>query len=341
MSLKDALQRKLKGLSTGDNLKRLEYLSTGIASLDSATRGGLPLRRVVQIYGPESVGKSSMCLNIIRHVLTKDPEAEALYIDCEATVTKDDIEQMSLPGDRVLFYYPTGGEDAYDSGLDALQAGAKIVVIDSIPFLRPQKVLDEIKKDSTYRDVSAIANLLERVQSKIVHTLQHCNGVLIFINQQRAPKGMYDAPGYPGGMALRYLLSLNINITSSAKDRNDAASMTQKITIRKNKGAAPLTHAEIPCYNRIPLYGADLLGTAENLDIVTKKGAGHYSVSEELALELGLQSPKLGQGQEKVGLMLEQDPKLYDQLYNKVIEEAKKRNVDIDKDEEEAPTLYD
>lgn len=340
MSIREALQKKLKGLRTGDNLNYLERLSTGIASLDAAIGGGLPLRRVVQIYGPESVGKSALALNIIRYVQQQDPNAEAMYIDCERTITKDDIEALQLDGERLLFYPFQGGEDAYDSALDALMAGAKIVVIDSVPFLRPKKVLDEIDKDSQYRDVSSIAQLMERVQHKIVHTLEESDGVLIFINQQRPAKGMYEAPTYPGGSSLSFMMSLNIQIIGCAKDRDDPALMTQKILIRKNKTATPLTKAEVPYYNRLPLYGTALIDTAADAGLIIKGGGGNYSLSQELAQELGVDA-KLGRGIDKVGPALEANKELYNLIYERAIKEmcAKPQVTEIE--EELVGSVYD
>ncbi len=341
MSIKEALQKKLKGLRVGNDLNYLERLSTGIAPLDAAIGGGLPLRRVVQIYGPESVGKSALALNIIRYVQQQDASAEAFYIDCEATVTKDDIEALHLDGDRLMFYNPKGGEDAYDSALDALEAGAKIAVIDSVPFLRPKKVLDEIDKDSQYRDVSSIAMLMERVQHKIVHTLEQTDGILIFINQQRPAKGMYEAPTYPGGSSLSFMLSLNIQISSCAKDRDDPALMTQKILIRKNKTFVPMQKAEIPYYNRLPMYGSSLIEVASNTGLIIKGGGGNYSLSEALAEELKLDSPKLGRGIDKVGPELEANKELYDLIYSRTIAEICSKPPAPEIEEELAGSIYD
>lgn len=344
MSIKEALQKKLKGLRVGNDLNYLERLSTGIAPLDAAIGGGLPLRRVVQIYGPPSVGKSLMALSITRHVQQQDPTAEAIYIDMEATVTKSDIEELNLDGNRILFYNAMGGEDAYDSALDALEAGAKIAVIDSIPFLRPKAVLEAIDKDSEYRDVSSIALLMERVQSKIVHTLAQSDGVLIFINQERPKKSKYEAPTYPGGSALQFLLSVNIQIGSCAKggkDGNDPSLMTQKILIRKNKTFVPMQKAEIPYYNRLPMYGSSLIEVASNTGLIIKGGGGNYSLSEALAEELKLDSPKLGRGIDKVGPELEANKELYDLIYSRTIAEICSKPPAPEIEEELAGSIYD
>lgn len=325
MSLKEALKKRMKGISKGDDLHYLETLPTGIASLDAAIGGGLPLRRVIQIYGPESVGKSALALNIIRHVQQQDKEAEAFYVDCEGTVTKGDIEDLHLDGERIMFYSPQGGEEAYDSALDALEAGARIAIIDSVPFLRPKKVLDEIDKNSEYRDVSSIALLMERVQNKIVHTLQRSNGCLIFINQQRPSKGQYIAPTYPGGSALSFMLSLNLQIYSAPKDKNDPTYMTQNIISTKNKTFVPLQRAEVHLHRRIPEYERCLIDAALKTDLVTMKAGGHYYVDEALAPELGLSGNKLGHGINQAAETIKQNPEVYQKLYRRVIEESIKR----------------
>lgn len=320
MSLREALQKKVKGkLTVAGDLPFLERVSTGIASLDIALGGGLPLRRATQIYGDSSAGKTALSLAIISHVLREDPNAECFLADSEGTITKQDIEDLHIDQERFIVYNGVGGEDIVDTTLEALEAGAKVAVIDSIPFLRPRKVLEEINKNSEYRDVSGIAALLERVQFKIVNALQHSNGVLIMINQQRPPKSMYEAPGYPGGSALTFMLSANIHITSAKKERDNAEFITQNILVRKNKTFIPMTRAEIPMLKRIPCYGQCLLSAGVNSGLVIAKGGGNYELTPPIATALNVET-KLGKGAEHVGHLLWENKELYKGLYTLVLE---------------------
>jgi recombination protein RecA len=316
MALIDILSKKIKGLNTGGELKPLERVSTGIASLDVILGGGLPLRRVIQIYGPESAGKSMLALNLIKNICG-DTE-EAIYIDMESTVTLDDIQDLGLNPNSVIFYNAHGGEDAYDTALDALEAGAKIAVIDSVPYLRPKKVLEEIDKCSEYKDVSAIANLMERVQSKIVNTLRQTDGILIFINQQRPAKGQYEAPSYPGGSALKFMLSLDIQVTGS-KDRDNPNLVTQKVLVRKNKTFIPLTKTEVYYKDRLPLYGKCLADVCIDSGLITQKGAWAY-LDPVICQEVGLPEGTKWQGKDKTGEALTGE--LYEKLYDIAVKQA-------------------
>ena len=329
MSIKELLKKKVKGnLSIGNDLRELEWLPTGIASLDAATGGGLPLRRMIHIFGPPSAGKSMLCLNIIRHTLEQDSALEALYIDCEGTVTKNDIEEMRLDGERTIFYTPTGGEDAYNTAIEALSNGVKIVVIDSVPFLKPQKVLDEVEKDVGSGEQMAVSKLMAKVQPALVNTLLHSDGVLVFINQER-PSGTYEPPKYPGGSSITFLATLDIQIKVS-RDKDDSSLITQKILMRKNKAFVPYLRCEIPSKDRIPLYGQCLVEAATEAGLIIKGGGGNYSVTPELATELGLEDPKLGRGLQKVGEFLEANKPAYDKLYAMVLETTRKSIKAID-----------
>lgn len=337
MSLKDALKKKIKNLKSADELEYVERLSTGIARLDVLTGGGLPKGRVIQIWGAESVGKSSLTLSIIKNVLLADPEAEAIYADAEETVNKGDIEAHGLDevSDRLLFFTPVGGEEAIDTVLDAFQAGATIGVIDSVPMLRPLKVLQEINKDSSYKDVSGIANFLERVQSKIVNTLHNTNGILIFINQERPAKSMYEAPSHPGGSALKFMLSMSIHINSASKDKDTPGLITQNIVIRKNKTFIPMLRGSIPMYTRVVQLANSLAEVASDVGVIEKKGGGNFYLPEDVCTKYGVN--KHIRGIDNVAGVIGSHPELYNELYalavNKAVEAASPDMEEFDEDE--------
>ena len=318
--LRDILAKKLKKeVLYASELKKIERIPTGIAGVDAILGGGLPKGRIIQIWGAESVGKSSLCLSIIKEIQMREPESRFLYIDCEGTVNIDDIKAIELDAKRLLFMNDIyGGEEVIDSALLGLENGIKVAIIDSVAYLRPKKVLEEIQKDSAYRDVSGIANLLERAQQKLTRTVEQSEGCLIFINQERPSQGMYKAPTHPGGSALKFMLSCSVHITGISRDRDNPNNFIQHLFVRKNKTFTPMLKADIPVLNRIIQKGQALLLVLQQYELVKAKGGGNYELEESVAKDLGV-SAKLGRGAEKVGVKLEQDQKLYNLLYNKML----------------------
>jgi RecA/RadA recombinase len=342
--LKDFLKKKLKrGVRSGSELGYIERFSTGIAGLDFVLGGGIPKRRITQIWGSPSVGKSALTLNIIRGLQEKNSGAEFLYVDAEGTITEQDLEVNRIDKERVIFFEPIGGEEAIDAAVEAIEAGAQLVVIDSVPFLRPKKVLEQIKNDSTYRDISGIAQLIERVQHKLVSTLEHNDGALIFINQERPPKDIYSLPSFPGGTALSFMLSCNVHIQRAKRDKENPERITQSVIVRKNKTYTPMLQTELSMTNRVVERGKSLGDIAAQLGLIIQKAGGHNNLKTEIA-ELLKRNTTLPRGLEALGPYLDEDTELYNYLYTQVLESLE-RNVGVSlkvesEDEEDLPDIF-
>jgi recombination protein RecA len=331
---KQRLLKKCKrGILSGHEIGYLNRISTDIAGLDYILGGGLPVGRAIQIWGPESAGKSALCLSIIKNRQRLNPEANFFYVDAEMTVTQEDLEVHNIDKDRLVFYRPVGGEDAIDAALEALMEGAEIAVIDSVPYLRPKKVLDELLKDSSYRDVSSIAQLLERVQSKIILTLEQSEGCLIFINQQRPAKDTYSPPSHPGGSALKFMLSASIQVFSSKKDKDNPEILTQGLITRKNKTHTPLKKTSLILDNRRVQRGQSLVETCLDLGLIIKKGGGYLFLEEDFATSINRET-NLPRSVSKCGDYLETDLDLYNTLYKAVSERSSQHSLGFDDEQD-------
>lgn len=339
---KRLLKKCKRGVYDGEEISYLERMKTGIAGLDCAIGGGLPIGRVLQIWGPESTGKSALCLSMIKGRQEINPDSFAFYVDAEMTVTQEDLDVHNIDKKRMLFYRPLGGEDAIDAALEALLEGAEIAVVDSVPYLRPKRVLDELLKDSSYRDVSSIALLLERVQSKIIITLEQSEGCLIFINQQRPPKDIYKGATHPGGSALNFMLSISMNIYSAKKDRQNPHMLTQNILVNKNKTYTPLKKTSLLLNNRVVDRIDSLVNTCVESGLIITKGGGYLSLAEDVAQELGVETA-LPRSVDKATTHFRENPelssKLYDLLMTRVSAGAVS-SLDMEMTEEEANSIY-
>lgn len=307
---KRLLKKCKRGVLDGSEIGYLERLQTGIAGLDYILGGGLPVGRVIQIWGPESAGKSALCLSMIKSRQEINPEANFFYVDAEMTITQEDMDVHGIDKERLVFYRPLGGEDAIDAALEALMEGAEIAVVDSVPYLRPKRVLEELIKDSSYRDVSSIALLLERVQAKIILTMEQCEGCLIFINQQRPSKDMYSGPSHPGGSALKFMLSTSIQVFSAKKNKENPSILEQGLVTTKNKTYTPLKRTTLMLDNRRVLKSRSLLDTCIAFDIVNMKGGGYLYIDEQIANKHGI-AVGLPRSLDKAMVFLDENPDIY------------------------------
>jgi hypothetical protein len=199
-------------------------------------------------------------------------------------------------------------------------------------------------KDSTYRDVSSIAGLLERLQSKIIITLEQCEGVLIFINQQRPSKDMYSLPSHPGGSALKFMQSISVHVTGAKKDKNNPECITQNIITSKNKTYTPLKKTSLILNNREVDRGRSLLDACIQLGLIHQKAGGYLTLAAEVAEALQIE-PALPRTLDKSAAHLNEEAALFEYLYQQVLESIKlgKDSAEtVDKEEEEeAASLYD
>ena len=280
----------------------VEAIPTGSIALDIALGiGGVPRGRIIEIYGPESSGKTTLSLEILA-------EAQAMggvvaFIDAEHALDPGYAARIGVDIDEVLISQPDTGEQALRSG------AIDVVVVDSVAALTPRAEIEGEIGDST---VGLQARLMSQALRKLAGSLSKSNTTCIFINQLREKIGvMFGNPETtPGGRALKFFASVRMDIRKidTIKSNNDVIGNRVRVKVVKNKVAPPFKQAEFDI-----MYGlgiskeGSILDTAVALDIVNKSGAWFTYETE-----------RLGQGREAAKEFLASHPDLLDEIDHKV-----------------------
>ncbi len=297
-------------MKMGENARMtVSAVSTGSISLDMALGvGGLPKGRIIEIYGPEYSGKTTLALHVIAEV--QKLAGEAAFIDAEHALDPVYAKNLGVDIDNLLVSQPDSGEQALEICDALVRSGAiDIVVIDSVAALVPQQ---EIDGDMGASHVGLQARLMSQALRKLSGTISKTNCIVIFINQLREKVGvMYGNPEVTtGGRALKFYASVRIEIRKSEalKRGTEVYGNRVKCKVVKNKVAPPFTVAEFDL-----LYGTGISKTGEILDMATelnlidKSGAWFY-----------YDGNRIGQGKENAKIYLENDPALVAELEEKI-----------------------
>ena len=300
-ALDEAIKRRL-----GDDLPvNVEALSTGSLTLDLALGiGGVPRGRIVEIYGPEASGKTTLALHIAASA--QKSGGEAAYIDVEHALEPAYARALGVDIDSLLISQPDTGEQALDIAESLVRSGAvDVVVVDSVAALIPRTELEGEIGDSV---VGVLARLMSQAMRRLAGAISKNNCTVIFINQLRQKIGvMYGNPETtPGGLALKYYASVRIDVrrVESLKAGGEIIGNHTRAKVVKNKVAPPFREAEFDI-----MYGegisriGELLDLAVEADIVQKSGAW-----------FSYKSQRLGQGRDKVKELLRNDPELAAQI---------------------------
>ena len=301
-------------------------ISTGSLTLDMALGiGGVPRGRIVEIYGPESSGKTTVALHVVAE--TQKTGGEAAYIDVENALDPVYAKALGVDIDRLLVSQPSSGEQALDIAEALIRSGAiDVVVVDSVAALVTQQ---EIEGDMSSSHVGLQARLMSQALKKLSGAVAKSNCVIIFINQLREKIGvMYGNPETtPGGRALKFYASVRIEIrrAEQLKEGSEVYGNHVKCKIVKNKVAPPFKTAEFDI-----IYGKGIAKSGEVVEIglqlgfITKSGSW-----------FSYEGQRIAQGKENARKYIESNPALLDELAEKI--KAKRDEVEnlMNKDEYE------
>ena len=287
----------------------VQAVHTGSLALDFALGiGGVPRGRIVEIFGPESSGKTTVALQIVAEV--QKTGGTAAFIDAEHALDPVYSKALGVDIDNLLVSQPDCGEDALEICEALARSGAvDVIVVDSVAALVPRQ---EIEGDLGQSIVGVQARMMSQAMRKLSGVISKSNCVVIFINQIREKVGVvYGSPETtPGGRALKFFASVRIDIrkTDQLKDGNEIYGNHVKCKIVKNKVAPPFRVAEFDIlYGKGISRSGEVLDFAIRLDIVKKSGSW-FSYNGE----------RIGQGKENVRKLLEANPAMLAELEEKV-----------------------
>jgi recombination protein RecA len=306
-------------MKLGDSaVEEVEVISSGSLGLDLALGvGGYPKGRIVEIYGPESSGKTTLTLHAIAEA--QKAGGIAAFIDAEHAFDRFYAEKLGVDIDNLIISQPDNGEQALEITESLIRSGAvDIVVIDSVAALTPKS---EIEGDMGDSKMGLHARLMSQALRKLTGTIHKTNCTVFFINQLRDKIGvMFGNPETTtGGNALKFYASVRVDIRKSSqiKDGDHVIGNRAKVKIVKNKVAPPFRTAEFDI-----MYGEGVSKVGEVLDLavdfeIIKKSGSWFSYGET----------KLGQGRDAVKLLIKDNPELMDELEVKIKETLKEQNV--------------
>ena len=317
----------------GDNLQvNVEAIPTGSIALDLALGiGGVPKGRIIEIYGPESSGKTTLALHIVASAQKRG--GEVAYIDAEHALEPAYARALGVDIDNMLISQPDTGEDALAITETLVRSGAvDVVVVDSVAALVPRSEIEGEMGDSS---VGVVARLMSQALRKLAGSISKTQCIVIFINQLREKIGvMYGNPETtPGGRALKFYASVRIDIRrgEQLKDGTTVVGNRTKAKIVKNKVAPPFRTAEFDI-----LYGegiskeGSLLDSAVALDIIHKSGAW-FSYGDQ----------RIGQGRENTRKFLKENAEIAAEIDKLVRAELMGKDAPVVQsaaDDDERPT---
>lgn len=286
-----------------------DTIPTGSLSLDNALGiGGLPRGRIVEIYGPESSGKTTLCLHVIKEAQQKG--LQCLLIDAEHAFDAAYAEKIGVKTEQLILSQPDYGDQGLETADRYITNGnVGVVVIDSVAALTPKAELEGEMGDSK---MGLHARLMSQACRKLTASISKSNTLVIFINQLRATIGNMYGPTEvtTGGNALKFYASVRLDVRKIAqlKDGDDAFGNRVKVKVVKNKLAPPFKTAEFDLiFGEGIDYIGELLDAATALNIINKSGSW-----------FSYDSNKLGQGRENVKLLLKDNSELLQEIESKL-----------------------
>jgi len=335
-ALEMALKQIEKQFGKGSIMKMGEQAETKVSTVPSGSLaldvalgvGGYPRGRIIEIYGPESSGKTTVALHAIAEVQAKG--GQAAFIDAEHALDPAYAQKLGVNIDELLLSQPDTGEQALEIAEALVRSGAiDIIVIDSVAALVPKA---EIEGEMGDAHVGLQARLMSQALRKLSGAINKSKTIAVFINQIREKVGiMFGNPETtPGGRALKFYSTIRLEVrrAEQLKQGNDIVGNKTKVKVVKNKVAPPFRTAEVDI-----MYGegiskeGEIIDMGSELDIVQKSGAW-YSYNDE----------RLGQGRENAKLFLRENPDIRLEIQTKIREhyglDGDKTVVESDDDEQ-------
>lgn len=292
-----------------DTHMKIDVVSSGCLSLDIALGvGGYPKGRIIEIYGPESSGKTTFALQAIAEV--QKLGGRAAFIDAEHALDPDYARRLGVKTNELLLSQPDTGEQALEICEALVRSEAiSIIVIDSVAALVPQAEIDGEMGDS---HVGLQARLMSQALRKLSGTINKTNTIAIFINQLREKVGVMfgNQETTPGGRALKFYSSIRLDIRRNEQIKIGDKIVGNKTTIKvvKNKVAPPFKSATVEI-----MYGEGVSKEGELIDLGVEAG-----IVDKAGAWFSYQGEKLGQGKENVKLLLRDNPELRDEIEKRV-----------------------
>lgn len=309
----------------GENTANMnvETIPTGSLSLDIALGlGGIPRGRIIEIYGPESSGKTTVALHMVAE--TQKRGGIAGFIDAEHALDPVYARNIGVDIDNLYISQPDNGEQALEICETMVRSGAvDIIIVDSVAALVPKAEIDGDMGDS---HVGLQARLMSQALRKLTGVISKSNSVVIFINQLREKVGvMFGNPETTtGGRALKFYSSIRMDVRriEAIRQQGEVIGNRTRIKVVKNKVAPPFREAEFDImFGRGISREGDVIDLASNLNIIQKSGAWYAYEGE-----------KIGQGRENAKQYLAAHPEVFDEVAKKVRE-----HFGLEKDEEKMP----
>ena len=303
-------------------IQEIEATSTGSLGLDIALGiGGLPKGRIVEIYGPESSGKTTLTLHCVAEEQKKG--GVCAFVDAEHALDPQYAKKLGVDLDELLISQPDTGEQALEITDTLVRSGAvSMVVVDSVAALTPKS---ELEGDMGDHNVGVQARLMSQAMRKLTGSISRSNCMVIFINQIRMKIGvMFGSPETTtGGNALKFYSSVRLDIRriGAIKDRDEVIGNATRVKVVKNKVAPPFKQVEFDI-----MYGEGISKNGELLDLgvkagVVEKSGAWYSYLEE----------RIGQGRENAKIFLKENPNIALSIEDK-IRAAHGLDFDMDND---------
>ncbi len=309
-----------------EHIEQIEVIPTGSIGLNVALGvGGYPRGRIIEIYGPESSGKTTLALHAIAEA--QKTGGIAAFIDAEHAFDRFYAEKLGVNINELLVSQPDNGEQALDIAEQLIRSAAvDIIVIDSVAALTPKA---EIEGDMGDNKVGLQARLMSQALRKLTSAISKTRTTCIFINQLREKIGvMFGNPETTtGGNALKFYSSVRIDIRSSSPIKNgeEVLGRTTKVKVVKNKVAPPFRRAQFDI-----MFGEGISRTGEIIDLgveldIIKKSGSWFSYNDT----------RLAQGRDATKQMMADNPELADEIESRIMAAIKNANIDLVSEEQD------